>query len=262
MKEMSLFEDAESSVNNLAISSSVNWSSNITDEWRPNHCPLCDYSMLYPEKNDKKPAIIFLDIDGVLIEQWRSSDLDDQIRSTLKQLFPHGHKISYYSQHQQNVAHARHFDKGALKNLGTVIENIQESGLRPLIVLSSAWRHSSLLQQLCKDIYSQHKFSKYLCGKTPIEFKAEAYLSVECKLGFEFNKGSQEKYNLELNNRANAIEFWLKDHRFDPTTANFIAIDDAHTEYLSRFGERFIKTESLFSESNAKTAIEMLCVSH
>ena len=244
------------------IPSAVTWSPNVTEEWRPKHCPLCNYSMLYPEQDNKKPALIFLDIDGVLIEQWRSSELDDQIRSTKKQLFPHGHKINYHSPHQQNIVHARHFDKKSLENLDRVIEKVQESGQRPLIVLSSAWRHSALLQQLCDDAYAQHTFSKYLCGKTPIEFEAEECLSIECKLGFEFYKNSQEKYTISLDNRANAIEFWLKDHHFDPTTTNFIAIDDAHQEYLSRFGERFIETESLFSDLNAKSAIDVLCGNH
>lgn len=244
---------------NTHIESATTWRPSVEEEWRPKHCPLCNYSMIFPEKSDKNPALIFLDIDGVLIKQWRSSELQDQIWSKLKELFPKGEGINHFSPYQQNIVHARFFDQEALENLDRVIEKVLESGQRPLVVLSSSWRHSALLHQLCEDIYYEHMFSKYLCGKTPVESETESYLSIECRLGFEFYESSREKYNLNLDNRANAIEFWLKDHGFKLDTTNFIAIDDSHTEYLSRFGKRFIKTRFLFSEDNARDAVDVLC---
>ena len=241
--------------------STVTWGENNSEVRSRVHCPLCDFSMIHPEQNSKKPALIFLDIDGVLINMFSDHSLQEQIHEMKKQLFPYGHERRYYSGFQQSIVHARHFDKTAMKNLDKLIEKVEESGQRLLVVLSSAWRHWTLLEQQRTDIFAQHTFSKYLCGKTPIEAKYEESLAIEYKLGFEFDKGAHEKYNLKLDNRANAIEFWLKDHHFDPATANFVVIDDAHQEHLSRFGERFIeiRSSSLLTDSNAKTAIDVLC---
>ena len=248
-------------------SSAVTWNKNSRRELDPIHCPLCNLSMIDPKdystssakQKDRKPALIFLDIDGVLIEETRSASLEQQIQLTKKLLFPQGIEKKWYSPLQQNIALARHFDQKAVGNLERILQKVEESGKRPLVILSSSWRHSALLKQQCDDIYSQYTFSQYLCGKTPIEFQAESFLSPECKLGFDFYEAAQEKYHLKLDNRAAAIEFWLRDHHFDPVTTNFIAIDDGHQEYLSKFGKKFIEAESLLTEKNVKDSISILC---
>ena len=212
--------------------------------------------MIYPNQEERKPTLIFLDIDGVLTPLHRYSPLDEQIRTTQKQLFPHG---KWHSEYQQNIALARHFNQEALESLHSIIEQVKASGQRPLVVLSSAWRHSALLKAQRYDIYAQHEFSDYLCGKTAIEYPGEACLSIECKLGFEFYKSAQEHYNISLESRGDAIEFWLRDHQFDPATANFIVIDDDHQDSLVRCGAKLIETQYMLKKTDVQAAIEVLC---
>ena len=221
------------------------------------HCPLCDYQMIYPRDKERNPAIIFLDIDGVLIELVRPTEVVEKIEATKKELFPH--QKGHYSGYQQNIATARHFNRDAIAGLDKIIEKIENSGQRPLVVLSSSWRHASWLNELRSDAYSQYKFSHYLCGKTSLDCQVEKHLSVESKCGFEFYKTAQEVYGIQLENRANAIEFWLKDHGFDSEGTNFIVLDDEHEESLSKFGQRFIKTKWLLKETNVQAAIDILC---
>lgn len=219
------------------------------------HCPLCDYSMLYPKKGSRSRALIFLDIDGVLINH-RSCEVRDQVDATSKLLFP---KSKRFTEYQQIISSSRHFDQNALANLNKITQAISESGQCPLIILSSAWRHALWLNQLCKDAYAQYEFSQYLCGKTPIESRTEKHLAPECKMGFKFYRPAEEAYGIKLDNRGSAIEFWLIDHHFDKATTNFIVLDDEHQRHLSRFGPKFIETCYTLSEENAQAAIDVLC---
>lgn len=238
--------------------SAVTWSPGET-EYRMSyiHCPLCDYKMLYPKNEKRSPAIIFLDIDGVLIELFRPRDVLEKIKATLKELFPHQNR--HYSRSQQNIATARYFNREAIAGLDQIIEKIKDSGQRPLVVLSSSWRHASWLDELRNDAYGQYNFSRYLCGKTSLDFQAEENLSIESKCGFEFYKTAQKVYGIQLKNRANAIEFWLKDHGFDPEKTNFVVLDDEYVDCCSKFGPRFIETKWLLNQTNVQAAIDALC---
>ncbi|MCB1073508.1 MAG: hypothetical protein KDK96_10480, partial [Chlamydiia bacterium] len=82
------------------------------------HCPLCDYQMIYPRDKERNPAIIFLDIDGVLIELVRPTEIVEKIEATKKELFPH--QKGHYSGYQQNIATARHFNRDAIAGLDKI----------------------------------------------------------------------------------------------------------------------------------------------
>jgi hypothetical protein len=238
-------------------SSVINWIPGKTKRFSHIHCPLCDYDMVFPMNDNRRPALIFLDIDGVLIELVRPREVSEKIDATLKELFPH--VKGSYSGYQQNIVTARYFNQDAVANLDKIIGRIEESGQRPLVVLSSSWRHACWLDEHRRDVYSRYKFSKYLCGKTSLDGQIEEYLSVEAKQGFEFYKAAQEGYGIRLDDRAAAIEFWLQDHGFEPDATNFVVFDDDYVKPLRKFGKRFIETRFLLSYTNAKDAAEVLC---
>jgi len=246
----------------MAPFSSVSWC-NGAEKSASVHCPLCDYDKIFPKwdnvepsRDESKLAFIFLDIDGVLIRLYRCVDLSERIDETTRQLFPHK---GSHSGLQQNIALARHFDSDALKNLHTIIEQVEESGRRPLIVLSTGWRHTALLDQQRSDIYVQHKFSKYICGKTSLDHDSEFYLSIESRLGFDFYENAKKHYNISLDSRGDAIEYWLRDHQLDPHTTNFAVIDDDHQASLRRFGAKHIETKLILKSDDAQKAIDVLC---
>ena len=237
-------------------SSAVSWCNGYKDNTSTTiHCPLCVYDIVYPKQDDRQPAIIFLDMDGVLMQLDYSTK---RIEAIFKELFPHVEDRSY-THFQRNLVLSRCLDRHALYNLHNIIEKVEESGQRPLVVISAAWRQAVLLDQQRTDIYAQHKFSRYLCGKTPIEGEFEEYGFLECKLGFEFYESAQKHYNIVLEDRSSAIEFWLRDHGFEPATANFVVIDNGHLRSLSKFGKRFIKTDYILKSTHARAAIEVLC---
>ncbi len=218
------------------------------------HCPLCIDSIIHPKNDDRKPAIIFLDMDGVMIANRHSSPLKNKIRLTLSDLFP---GVKCYNDYQWTIAKGRHLHPTALENLHKLIERIEKSNHRALVVLSSAWRNDATLQQLKKEAFTIHVFCKYLCGKTAPK-NSDTNWTPECKQGFEFTKGAKRTFKLSLENRSDVVEFWLRDHGFDPSSTNFIVIDDFVGEKRKRFGKRCLKTNFLFMELHLEKAAKVL----
>ncbi len=220
------------------------------------HCPLCVDSMVHPKKDDRKPAIIFLDMDGVMIKNRHSSPLRDEIVLTLSKLFP---DVKRYNDYQWTIAKGRHLHPTALENLHKLIKRIKKSGHRALVVLSSAWRNDATLQQLKEEAFTNHVFCKYLCGKAAPK-RSDTRWTPECKQGFKFTKGAKEAFRLNLESRSDVIEFWLRDHGFDPNSTNFIVIDDCVGKKRERFGKRFIETDNLFKDCHLEEASKVLKV--
>ncbi|MEL6539686.1 MAG: hypothetical protein AAFP93_02860 [Bacteroidota bacterium] len=179
------------------IPSAVTWSGGQKvedDEDMYVHCPLCHCSTIYPEKDGRIPAIMFLDMDGVLMPVDRPLE---KVHALLKKLFPHVENYSY-TDAQYKLAFSRHLNEKALENFHHMIEQVEASGQRPLVVISSAWRSAATLEEQRTSIYAQHKFSRYLGGKTAIESEFEASFTPECKLGFNFFRNAQERYKYYL----------------------------------------------------------------
>lgn len=223
------------------------------------HCPHCIWSKVHPEDDPRPPAIIFLDMDGVMIGDRGVNPLRRRISQTLIKLFPSTKTITDY---HRAVAKGRHLNVFALTKLNVLIEKIEEAGMRAIVVLSTAWRLDATLQQHIKEVFNEHNFSAYICGKTVPESK-EIKFTPEFKQGYNFQiiKERAKSFNIKLQNRSDVIEFWLYDHGFNPKSTNFIVIDDCVMYKRERFGERFIEIRDLFEFRHLVAAVKALGIS-
>ena len=212
---------------------------------QPTHCPLCIPGMVFPIDDSRPPAVIFLDMDGVMA----TAGVAEKVRSTVEHQFP---GVSHQDYHWA-VAWGRHLHPKALTNLHELIDRIEKAGSRALIVISSSWRNDVTTEQLPKDVFKEHHFSRYIAGKTAT---GPNEVSIA---GYDFVTSAKEKYGLGLEDRSEEIEHWLRAHDFDPKTTNYIVIDDNHAEYLSkRFGDRFIQTRTYFRKQDLEKATTRL----
>lgn len=218
------------------------------------HCPLCVDSIVRPKQDKRTPAIIFLSMDGVMIGDRMSPVFRDKILSTLSTLF---FQVENFNDYHWTVAKGRHLDPGALFNLHTLIERIEYSGRRALVVLTSGWRNDATLQQHREQVFRQHQFCKYLCGKTAPQYD-DTQWTPECRQGFEFTRAAKHKFNLDLNNKGDVIEYWLRNHGFDLHSTNFVVIN-RHS--IQKFRNRLIQTDGLlFQTKHLQQAIDLLRV--
>ena len=240
-----------------AMPSAVSWSGGYKSWEIYVHCPLCHCPTLYPEIDAKKPAFIFLDMDGVIMPENRYYH---EIDSQLRELFPHVEHHTYhpYTKTQELLVRARFLDKDALEGLHQIIDSVEASGQRPLIVITSAWRHPTLVEQQREEIYAQYKFGQYICGKTPPEDRFHDDGAVEYKLGFDFYENAQKHYQISLKSIGDAIEFWLRDHHFDLDTTNFVVINAYLHDSLSRFGSKLVSTGYLLRNGDVQRVIDVL----
>jgi len=224
------------------------------DEEKPEHahCPQCVDAMVHPEDDDREPAIIFLDMDGVMINPWTYASFDENILSTINSLFP---DLEDYQRCHSVLARGWNLDPSAVNYLHDLITRIERASLRPLIVLSSAWRNHATLEQFREKGFTKHRFCNYLCGKT-----APRQSEVSWVEGHQFTQNARTLYQLELESRSDVIEFWLRDHGFDPERCRFIVIDDIDGEKSARFKGRFIQTMSyfLFEKKHVEEAAKAL----
>lgn len=240
---------------NVDVASAVRWTGK---GLKPSyeHCPICVNSMISPKDGRSKPALIFLDMDGVMIGDRFRHALRSKICSTLREIFP---TVKRYNDYHWTIAKGRHLHPVALMNLDLLIKRIEKSGQRALVILSTAWRSDATLKQLREEAFVTNKFCKYICGKTAPE-SSETSWTPECELGFDFAKGAKKIFGLNLFTRSDVIEFWMRDHCFDPKSTNFVVIDDYDEDKSARFGDRFIKTSYLFEKEHLELATSVLKV--
>jgi hypothetical protein len=240
------------SVQAFSRPSVVTFVSNGTERPDYKHCPLCIESMVYPEQDAREPVFIFLDVDGVLKDH--SSEVIQKISSTARELFPKTEPLTDY---HWTIAKARHLNPGALRNLNTLIERIEIWGKRALVVLSSSWRNDATLQQHREEVFAQHLFCKYLAGKVaPANYQTE--WTPESKQGFNFKYGAEDSFGIELNNKDDVIEFWLRDHGFRLEEAGVVVFDDDPNVGEKRLKKCFIKVDDLLSLKNIQQAFWVL----
>lgn len=218
----------------------------------PIHCSLCVNYLVKSTEDRRPPALVFLDMDGVMITGRFSDPLNSKIRATLNYLFPNE---EMHNDYQWTIAKACHLDPTALDHLQQLIERVKASGQRVLIVLSSAWRNDASLDQHRKMAFVHHKFCRYLCGKTTPQ--KDEHWAPEIKAGDKIYEKAKD-YSINLHKRADEIRFWLLDHGFDPMTANYVVIDDSTTDGLREiFGPRFIRTYDLFRQKHLEIALKI-----
>lgn len=204
------------------------------------HCPLCVASMIDPKELEKPLFFMFLDMDGVMSDRLSNSKTETKIKETVYKIFPNaGNRPNHY---QWTLAKGRCLNTHSVEKISDLIRLIEDLNLQPLIVLSTAWRNDATLEQHIKEAFSEVGFGQYICGKTAPEDWEFSY-TPEYKQGFRFEEGA-DKFDIKLNNRAQTIRYWLKDHGFSPEKTHFAILDDCDDKLSKTFGERFIPINS------------------
>ena len=201
------------------------------------------------------PTYIFLDMDGVMIGDRMSggSPLYTAIRKSIEEISTHPASPSEF---EWTIAKGRNLNKGALTNLHTLIDRVEEAGRKALIVLSTAWRNDATVKQHREDAFAQHRFGELICGKTAPE-RGEQSWTPEYKAGTDFSKEAEAK-GFELESRGATIRYWLHEHAGE--NPDFIVIDDAHVDDLKQFGARFIETYNILEAKHVDLACAVLKV--
>lgn len=216
------------------------------------HCPLCAQPLPPKESN---AALLFLDVDGVLLGNRDSPWLWDKIWATLNQLFIKK-QTDYnagFTEFEWRVAAAHHLFKQPLENLSSLIKKVQS--VRPLyIVLCSQWRNDGTLDQIIKQMFGMHPFlSSLIIGKTPPQDR-ERYFPPENQ--YSFVSIAKNSFNIRLTNRAEEIDFWRKYHQLE--WADFVVLDDCDDELSEKFPNNFVKINNLLSSEDVDLALRIL----
>lgn len=111
----------------------------------------------------KCAAIIFLDMDGVMIADRVNARNQEKIYRTMVETF--GKRT--HSPLEDRTAGAMHLDPEAVSLVMKMILKTQELGLRCGIVISSSWREDATPFEVCTTMFSSQPFSEYIIGCTP-----------------------------------------------------------------------------------------------
>lgn len=207
------------------------------------HCPLCVH---IPTVNLKNSAIIFLDMDGVMINR------QERAHSILKTEFEKFGKNA--TPLQNRIAAAYHLDEAAVQSLKLLIERVEK--VKPAyIVISSAWRQDGTLNELKNQVFGVpglEIFKERIIGKTPSPkdedwaIESDSYFQKRPeKNKIHFEDWANDKYGFSFKYRVGEIAFWLAFHKIED--CDFIVFDDDYYERLERFGKRFIGVNMLSS---------------
>lgn len=222
------------------------------------------------------PALIFLDIDGVLSDYTTNESTRKKIKKTYRKIMDSERQYSLLPKDEAfnlvfRKATTHHFSKTAVLNLKSLIDRVTKE--RELfIVISSSWRNGVSLEDLQKHVFADHPgLARRIIGKTPDDDEAlyERFGGIE-NIPSEIKTSSAislEKHGLELNDlRGRQIEFWLKEHAAEWDIYSYAIIDDIDdgttSEILERHLGRFVKvdTQQLLSEKNVDHACAALRV--
>lgn len=208
------------------------------------HCRLCVH---IPTVKLKNSAIVFLDMDGVMINR------NNCMESILKTQFAKFGKDA--TNLQNRIAAAYHLDEIAVQSLKLLIEKIE--AIKPAyIVISSAWRQDCTLDELKNEVFGipgLEMFKERIIGKTPSSkndswaIKSDRYFQKNPDTEkIHFEDLAKEKYEISLNFRSGEIAFWLAFHKVED--CDFIILDDDCFAHLEHFGKRFIHVNMLSNE--------------
>ncbi|MFQ5728842.1 MAG: HAD domain-containing protein [Waddliaceae bacterium] len=213
------------------------------------HCPLCIQPI------DINSTLIFLDIDGVILEDRSTPYFAYKILKTFEEVF--GGKVGIsreYTALEWRTVTARNLTEQPLDNLYRLIDRIQRVHRSARIVLSSAWRNNGTMQEIRDTMFATHEFSKLIIGKTP---PADGdHYAPEIQTGQKFGPIAKEKYGLSLKSRAEQIDFWLREHALQQV--DFVILDDEDDSLSHKFGDRFVHVDYLLSEQEINLACKIL----
>ncbi len=202
---------------------------------------------------EKPLSIIFLDIDGVLIDGRDRDPLRTWIQEKLVELF--GKKDARYRDYtdlERRIATSHFLSRPAIANLEKLIERV--STVRSVaIVLSSAWRLDGTLDEIKNRIFATESFSRLIIDKIP----DDDWWRIR-KNEKELSPIALEKYGFPLRTRGAQIDYWLRENHKEWSVDNFVIIDDVDDEISVRHSDHFVEVHKLLSESEAKKAYDIL----
>jgi HAD domain in Swiss Army Knife RNA repair proteins len=181
--------------------------------------------------SSNSPFVMFLDIDGVVTNK-----------------FYHEHeKLSESIEEKSNAT--SYFDQDSLENLHQIIDALQ-TVRQVWIVISSYWRIGLEAEQLSKQVFARHKFSKYIVGKT---VDSDQLSSLERK-EYCNEKSHQEDDTCQC--RAAEIQHWLKRH---PEVLEYIIFDDIDDHLSHNFKKNYIHINARITKGIKNYIIGNLC---
>ena len=212
-------------------------------------CPL----MAMSQEAQKPLSIIFLDIDGVLIEARDLDPLPTLIRQKLVELFgPKDDQYREYTALQWRIAASHFLQQSAVENLEKLIQKI--CVVSPVaIVLSSAWRLDGSSDEIKAQMFATSSFSRFIIDKTPDEDWWRRRKGEE-----ELSPIALEKYGFPLRTRGSEIDYWLRENREKWHIQNFVILDDYDNGISKLFPDQFVEVRRLLSEMDIERAYDIL----
>ena len=188
----------------------------------------------------KSPAIIFLDIDGVLnyLPSHREYPSDAKIIEKATEIFNKSRDA--LELRERVIANSHLFSIESVKNLHHLLKKVQQ--LRPVqIVISSDWRLECTTKEL-KDFFANHLFSDLIIDKTPDKVYKQHCPTEPPSRG----------------HRGHEILFWLQNHATSLT--KYAIIDDCDLGISDLFDLNFVHVDGgqLLSSADCDLAYEIL----
>ncbi len=195
----------------------------------------------------KPTSVIFLDIDGVLIEDRFCPPLKEKINDKLTELFEKKVGLNGgFTELESRIAASHFFSKKAVANLDSLIEKVSQVA-QVAIVISSAWRNDGTVQELKESMFAACSFSKFIIDKTPDDSDK-----------IHISPISEEKYGFDLRRRGRQIDYWLRENHEKLNIKSFAILDDVDEEISERYPHHFVKVSYTLSESDVDKAYNIM----
>lgn len=196
-------------------------------------------------------AVLFLDMDGVMMRDRSTDPLATLIQQKVNELFIKKEGLnSGFTELEWRVAAGHYLDKEAVARLDRLNEKVSKVA-RFVIVISSAWREDGTLEEIKNQMFAMWSFSKLIIDKT----SDEEYLIR--RRGEEVPK-SMEKYGFDLNRRGRQIDFWLRENIERLNIKSFAIWDDVDEEMSERYPENFVEIPKIVRDEDVDRTYNIL----
>lgn len=194
--------------------------------------------------------LIFLDIDGVMIERDVSSIVFDRLDWF--------HKWIPTTDVQRKAIVTNYFPKTSIENLEALIAKVSQIG-KVRIVLISDWRNGLTVEDMRNRVFSDFSFAKNIISKTP---ECDSFRVAQGKHPLSSKAMGKYGFRMEdgrgVENRARQIEFWLRETRDKLNIKSFVIIDDTDSGMSRLFPKQFVQVDDVFTDADSKAAYEIL----
>lgn len=197
-------------------------------------------------------SIIFLEIDGVLVDRVAESEQIGKELDELKKSYPYE---SEELLHKRAATHC--FSREASKNFDCLIQKVHEfSTLR--IVFSSSWRDGVNVEDIKTRVLLDTSFAHLIVDKT-VDSEFTSQMTGDEPIPSE---RCQELYGFSLDDlRGREIDFYLRENYGNIPFANILILDsDPDSEIPLRFPHHFVHVDpkELFSEKHLEKSLSIL----